>query len=271
VPPACDDKVLTDWNGLLISALTHAAMVYDRHDWLQLAKTAYQAVVDKLSDGSHLYHLYRAHQRKQRGMLDDYANLIAAALRLYQASGESQYLSQACQWAETVQCEFSDQHGAYLMASQQATDLLVRVKNAQDQAYPAGNGVMAYNLVQLYYLTGKQIYQQRYEALIKHFAAELSQDAPFHGSLMQAVSLMDNAVQVVILGSDQTLINAVWRAKTDELIVLPLANTQHLPSQHPAFGKQQIDNKTTIYVCAQQTCGYPISNLTALNQALQND
>ncbi|MDF2530382.1 MAG: thioredoxin protein, partial [Gammaproteobacteria bacterium] len=132
IAPHRDDKVLADWNGLMISGLTYAAMAFERPDWLALAQSCYQAIIKHLADGVELYHMYRAGQKKHIGMLDDYANMVQAALLLYQATGNDDYLAQAKDWVQTVESHFRDPAGGYFSTSSKSQDLIAKVKLGQD-------------------------------------------------------------------------------------------------------------------------------------------
>lgn len=268
MPPGRDDKTLTDWNGLAIAALTRAAMVFERSDWLQMAISIYESVLRHLADGGHLLHAYRAGQARQHGLLEDYAAMILAALTLYQASGMLSYLQQAETWAATVELEFSDQKGGYFTAHIAATDLIVRLKAAQDQAMPAGNGLMAFNLAQLYYLSGKAVYRERTERVLKTFAEDLSASPMFYGYLLRAMILLARAKVVVICGGSHAMVTVAWQAKQPDSLVIPCRDTAELSVGHPAYGKVMQNQQSTAYICEQQTCGYPIIEIEQLKKAL---
>ena len=91
IRPGWDDKVLADWNGLMIAALAHAARVFDRPDWLDAAATAFRFVVERMETDGRLAHAYRAGQAKVQGTASDYANMIWGALGCYQATNDPAY------------------------------------------------------------------------------------------------------------------------------------------------------------------------------------
>ncbi|MGF1626175.1 MAG: thioredoxin domain-containing protein, partial [Alphaproteobacteria bacterium] len=119
IRPGRDDKILTDWNGLMIAALAGAAMVFDRTDWLRTATDAYDHVraVLETPDGR-LMHSRRAGQNRHVATLDDYAQMIAAALALHQASGDPQPLAQARTWLGVLDAHYWDrEHGGYFFTA----------------------------------------------------------------------------------------------------------------------------------------------------------
>ena len=102
IRPGWDDKVLADWNGLMIAALVHAARVLDRPEWLTAAARAFHFVLQHMETGGRLIHCWRAGQAKAQATANDYANMIWAALRLFQATNESAFLTAAERWCATL-------------------------------------------------------------------------------------------------------------------------------------------------------------------------
>ena len=98
--------MLADWNGLMIAALAHAARVFDRPDWLQAGRARLRFRPPAMDDGRPPAHAYRAGQAKAPGTASDYANMIWAALRLYQATNDPAYLAAAERWCATLDRHF---------------------------------------------------------------------------------------------------------------------------------------------------------------------
>ena len=109
IRPGWDDKILADWNGLMIAALARAAIVFERPDWLALSERAFACIVTKLAAGDgRLYHAYRAGLAKAPATASDYANMTWAALRLFAATGSDTYLDQAVRWTEVLDRHYWD-------------------------------------------------------------------------------------------------------------------------------------------------------------------
>ena len=107
--PGWDDKVLADWNGLMIAALANAAAVFQRDDWLAAAVRAWRFVMDTMRDeNGRLFHSHRAGKRLHRGTLDDYANMARAGLALFEATGEARYLDEAKALVAVLDRHFAD-------------------------------------------------------------------------------------------------------------------------------------------------------------------
>ena len=157
VPPGRDDKVLADWNGLMIAALARAGAVFDRPDWVGLARRAFRFVTEHMMTGDRLAHSWRAGRTLDRAFLEDYASMAAAALALFEQTGEPSYLRLAERWLARLDADYLDQDaGGYFQVAAGARDVLVRAKNAQDGPTPAGNGLLLGVLARLHLMTGER-------------------------------------------------------------------------------------------------------------------
>ncbi len=273
VHPGRDDKVLADWNGLLIEALAFAGLVFDEPEWIALAKTAFDFITRKLvlDDSGRLYHSYCAGRARHRALLDDYANMIAGALTLHEATQAPHYLEQARVWAVIVEDDFSDpETGGYFNASRQADDLIVRPKTIHDAAVPAGNATMIRNLARLSYLTGADDYRTRADAAVRAFGGEIERSVMPVTSFLNACDMLWNAVQIVICGESDELQRAIYDQPVPNRVVQKIAPGTELPSNHPATGKGLVEEKPTVYVCEGPTCSAPITDADALRDHLKS-
>ena len=281
VAPRRDDKILTDWNGLMISGLTEAALAFDRPDWLDLATGAFHFLAENASDGDRLYHSWQAGRARLDGLLEDYANMIHAATRLHEATGDLDYLADARRWAATVETHFAAAEGAYHQSSDLADDVISRTRSCTDQPNPSGNARLAEGLVRLFYLTGEAEFRTRAEAIIAVFAHEARGNAIGLASLVGAADLLARAVQVVIVGGDTSggdtsgvddLRTAAFHAPEPNRIVIPVSGgAAALGPDHPAAGKTATGGKATAYVCRGQTCTAPITQAPELARELAED
>ena len=274
IRPSWDDKVLADWNGLMIAALAQASMAFDEGTWLALAETAFQAIVRDMSIDGRLRHSYRAGQAKHSALLDDYANMIRAAISLYEATFKPTYLDTAEGWIENVEIHYRDHdNGGYFYSADDAEALITRTRTVVDSAIPAGNGVMVQVLAKLFHLTGNDRYRADATASLRAFAPEAHSNFLAVPTLLNAFDLLTNATQVVIIGhaqldATQDLTRQVFHASVPNLAFLKLETTDKLPPTHPAAGKMQIDDQPTAYVCMGTVCSQPITGVDELGEAL---
>jgi uncharacterized protein YyaL (SSP411 family) len=201
VKPGCDDKVLVDWNGLMIAAMAKAANVFERQDWLDVAIEAFDFVNGAMTtDDGRLLHSWRAGRAQHLAVLDDYAALCRAALALYEATGAPCYLERSQRWVEHVENHYRDQNGGYFFTAEDADALIARAKIADDSALPSGNGMMLQVLALLYYLTGDGVYRDRAERMVNAFSGTIRLRALGFSSLLNGMEMMRDAIQIVVIG-----------------------------------------------------------------------
>ncbi|HTV88994.1 MAG TPA: thioredoxin domain-containing protein, partial [Stellaceae bacterium] len=199
--PGLDDKILADWNGLMIAALAEAGLAFDRADWIALAARAFAFVRDRMTgpDGR-LRHSWRGGVARHPASVDDYANLCRAALALYEATGEAAYLDQARAWVAVLDRHYWDAaDGGYFFAADDTSDLIARVKSAADAAVPAGNGTLVGVLTRLALLAGEDACRKRAEAVIAAFSGELGRNFFPLATLINNAELTERAVQIVLV------------------------------------------------------------------------
>jgi uncharacterized protein YyaL (SSP411 family) len=272
VPPDRDDKVLADWNGLAIAALTQAAMVFDRADWLDAAETAFDFVASRMTTGdSRLHHSWRG-GRVHPGTLDDYANMARAALFLYQATDKYTYLSVALSWTAVLARHFAGADGAYYFTADDTETLITRTRTAADTAVPAGNGTMIEVLARLFFLTGEAAYRDHAEQLIAAFSGELDRNFFPLSTYLLGVDYLAEATQLAIVGDPATprtasLLKIARKAGMASICLQRVAPGTALPPGHPAHGKIG-SGDAAAYLCRNQTCSLPITDPETLAQSL---
>jgi uncharacterized protein len=273
IKPGWDDKVLADWNGLMIAALARASLAFDEPSWLAAATRAFAFVAAHMSSAGRLSHAYRAGRLKHAGCLDDYANMIDAALALYEATGGDAYLAHAVEWSDATERHFADpDHGGYFFTADDVGDVILRTKSANDNATPAGNGVMIANLARLYCLTAEDGYRVRASAAITAFSGQLRTNLFGLATYLNSVELLETAIQVVLVGvvgepGFEALRRAAYAASSPNRVVLLVDPAAVLPAGHPAQGKTY-RGRAAAYVCRAMTCSLPIEQAAELRAAL---
>ncbi|MGH6931297.1 MAG: thioredoxin domain-containing protein, partial [Dongiaceae bacterium] len=274
VRPGWDDKVLADWNGLMIAALAAAAQAFDQPEWLAAAADALDFVAVTMTVDGRLTHSWRQGVARNPATLEDYACLAWAALALHEATGDDRFLAQAGSWVATLDRHYWDPAGGgYFTTADDTRDVIVRTKNANDNAVPSGNGVMVGVLARLFHLTGLQDFQARADALIAAFSGELNRNFLTLATMLNNNELLQRAQQIVIIGArgaadTRALLAAVHGRSLPNRILTVLAPGDELPAGHPAAGKSPIKGAATAYVCRGTTCSLPIVAPSGLSQAL---
>ncbi|MBT6090212.1 MAG: thioredoxin domain-containing protein [Rhodospirillaceae bacterium] len=279
VRPDRDDKILADWNGLMIQALARAGMAFSNPDWISLSRTTFDTILSTMiwqdSEGrNRIAHSLCGGRLQPVDMLDDYANLIAGALALHSATGDDTMMKQAIEWADLVHALFWNEGGhGYFFTASDAENLIVRTTQVTDTATPSGNGVMLGNLARLFYLTGDDRFRIRAEALIEAFDADAMRHFPHTCAFLNGFEIFTNAIQVVVVGSRadedvRSLLSAALSASLPNLILSTVDDTDSLPAGHAAHGKSAVDGKAAAYICRGPVCQAPVTTANDLKAAL---
>ena len=210
-----------------------------------------------------LAHSWRAGQVKAPGTASDYANMIWAALRLLQATGEPALLIAAERWCATLEEHFwVEDGGGYAFTADDTADVIVRMRSAHDDATPNANALMISNLVALHLITGKRAYLDRAEAIAHGFAADLARNSLGHCGLLAGFFDLIAPQQVVVIGTadleaSAQLAKAMFKLSLPGAVQQVVADARGLPLAGALAGKTALAGKPAAYACIGPTCSVP--------------
>ncbi len=250
-----DDKILTSWNGLMIAAMSHLYRVTGNPDYLKMAEDAQAFILDKLCEDGTLYISYRSGKRSGKGLLDDYANEIFALLALYGAALDNRYLEQALEFCDRVISDFYDEEqGGFFLYGREHEQLILRPKETYDGAVFSGNSAMAYNLVQLYYLTGDERLGALAERQLGFMSAESSRyPAGYAMFLVALLDYLDPPEKITAVLKDRKKMSELPRR-------IPLGTVVRVIDR-PTEEFPLKNDKMTFYVCRGHACQPPTNEL----------
>jgi uncharacterized protein YyaL (SSP411 family) len=281
VRPLLDDKILTDWNGLMIAAVARAGRALDDVGLLEAAGRAEAFIWERMWNDGELFHRYRDGATGIVATLDDYAFLAWGELELHQGGLDTRHLRRAADLSEAMVDRFWDDRGGGLFVSQaDQDDLIVRQKEVYDGAIPSGNSVAMLNLIRLSRLTGKPRYEQYAQEIVKAFSGEVAAHPSSYTQLLIALDVaLAPSREIVIVGErgaeDTEAMLAVVRAHVDPGTVLlvrsPGRDGDQLVEIAPFledFG--MIDGRATGYVCEGYVCQRPVTTVEELTVLLES-
>jgi len=272
VRPGLDDKVLADWNGLMIAALTNASLMFGEPAWRDMAVRAFDFVARTMSRGDRLGHSWRAGQLKFPGLASDFAAMIRAALALYEATGEQKYLDRALAWQRSLDRDYADgQTGTYYLTAADAEGLVIRPAATTDEATPNHNAVAAGNLIRLALLAGDDAWRENADRLIAAIAPQAVENLYMHMALLNATDLRLRAAEIVVTGEgagSDALLEAARKLPPLDRIVLHAPSAAALAPNHPARVKLDASREPQAFVCIGQTCSLPVTDPTGLIGAM---
>lgn len=277
VHPAKDDKIITSWNGLMIYALTHAAIAFNDKKYLEAAVKSATFIRDNLWKGEILLRRWREGDARFEGCLDDYAFLIHGLIALFEADAGSEWLEFAMTLTSTLSSDFKAKGGAFFLTSGRDPHLILRRVEFYDGAEASGNGVHAENLIHLAQLTGNRDYLEEAQDILKGAKDHIDMYPPgacYH--LMALQRLLDNEAPTIIVSlnekeehkaeiekllADRFMPHkaVIWRRESDETIrdLLPQCRD-----------KTPVDGKTALYICYPTRCKEPITDLSEMSQVI---
>ncbi|MFX1492134.1 MAG: thioredoxin domain-containing protein [Promethearchaeota archaeon] len=280
IHPHKDDKILTDWNGLMIAALAKSARVLDEPIFFEAAKHAATFVLTQMqNEEGRLLHRYRDGEATIPAFLDDYAFMIWGLLELYETTLEPEYLQKAIDLNTELFAHFWDEtHGGFFFTADDAEDLLVRKKDAYDGAIPSGNSVAMLNLLRLARITAESDLELKAAKIGQAFAGDVLSTPPGFTLMISSVDFaVGPSFEIVIVGdlaaSDtQTMVKTInnqFLPNTVTLLIPTDDNGEVLMKLAP-FTKdyKPIDGKATAFVCANHVCQRPTTDVKTMLKLL---
>jgi uncharacterized protein YyaL (SSP411 family) len=263
VRPGLDDKVLADWNGLMIAALANAGAMIGQPEWIGLAARAFDFIAKDMTRGDRLGHSWRDGKLLYPGLASDYAAMIKAALALHEATGQKKYLDQALAWQAAFDRHYANENnGGYYLTADDAEGLVVRPDSTVDDATPNPNGIAADNLIRLAAFTGDESYRAKADRLISGVVSEGAENLFGRISILNAADLRIGGAEIVIAGADDgSLTNAALKLPSLVRTVLRAPSADALSSSHPAREKiRAAGTGAAAFVCIGQTCSLPVTS-----------
>jgi len=275
VRPFLDDKVLTDWNGLMIAALASGAKAFDEPRYRDAAARAADFVLTNLvREDGRLVKRWRAGDADHDAMLEDHAFLAWGLVELYEATGEVRWLREAQRIADLALEHFWDEDGGgFFLSPDDGETLFVRAKDVYDGAIPSGNSVMALVLARLARMTGRVAYEERAWGVLEAFSGQLQRMASGHTQLLLALDFLRGPSSEVVVvsggdGPEAEVASRIFRPFLPRKVVLHLhAGAKGLKELAPYAAELPAseDAAATLFVCREFTCSAPT---TSIDEAL---
>lgn len=267
--PFVDDKVLTSWNGYMIAALAKAGTAFNNPAYTEMAATALTFIQENMFKHGRLMARFRDGEVKYQANLDDYATLLWASIELYGATFSLNYLQNAKELAETMTDLFWDKaYGGFYFNGSDSEQLIARDKVIYDGAHPSGNAVAAVMMTRLGFLTGDKRYQDMVDDMHHTFFQDIRQDVIGSPMFLESIFLMDMPTkEVVIIGKENDpnrmqLLEQLREEYLPHVSVLAAENASDFQAIAPfASTSEQMENKTTIYICKDNSCQEPTTDI----------
>ncbi len=275
--PFTDEKIITGWNGLMITAFASGYMVLHGKNYLEVAIRAGEFLWNNMwTDSGILLRIYSNSGSKINGCLEDYAYFLEAMLSLYEASFDLVWIERANQLADKMISEFYDiEEGGFFMSGLSSEVLIARLKNAADEAIPSANAIAILSILKLGHLTGNKHYLDVGARSVNAFKCRIDKNPAAHTGILAAADFMESSITEVIFTG--ALENSTFGDMRDALHqdyrpnkVVAWNNNSQTSELIPLLsGKSTIDGLPVAYVCEEETCHSPVRSGKALANLLK--
>jgi uncharacterized protein len=266
--PGLDDKRLTSWNALMISALAEAGAVLERDDYLDAARATAEFLLGDLRDSDgRLLRSWKDGTAKLNAYLEDHAYLLEALLTLYEASFEPRWFEAARELADTMIERFADpEQGGFFETSADHERLIARRKDLEDHPIPAGNSSAAYGLLRLAALTGEHEYERHAESVLRLLWELAPKHPQAFGHLLQALDFhLARTREVALVGDDDGELARTVRSRFRPHLVLAGGDPDGVPL---LAGREPVEGRAAAYVCENFACKLPVTEPAELEELL---
>jgi uncharacterized protein YyaL (SSP411 family) len=266
--PGLDDKRLTSWNALMISALAEAGAVLERPDYVDAARGCADFLIGSLRDGhGRLLRTWKDGEARLNAYLEDHAYLLEALLTLYESTFEPRWFAEARALADTMIERFADEdNGGFFETSSDHERLLARRKDLEDHPIPSGNASAAYGLLRLAALTGEHSYEERAVSVLRLLHELAAKHPQAFGHLLQAMDFHLSPVkEVALVGDDTHPLERVVRGEFRPHIVVAGGAPDGVPLLK---GRPPVDGRAAAYVCERFACKAPVTEPEELERLL---
>jgi uncharacterized protein len=257
--PALDDKRLTAWNALMISALADAGAALERQDYTDAAVACAEFIWRDMRDGEgRLLRTYNRGQARLGAYLEDHAYLLEALLTLYETTFDPRWFAAARELAETILARFSDaENGGFFATADDHELLIARRKELEDAPIPAGASSAAFGLLRLSALTGEHRYEEAALGVLRLLHVVAPEHPAAFGHLLQALDFHFATVkEVAIVGPDAAPLERVVRGEFRPHLVVAGGPADGVPLLE---GRDPVDGRAAAYVCERFACLRPVT------------
>jgi uncharacterized protein YyaL (SSP411 family) len=264
--PGLDDKRLTAWNALTISALAEAGAVLEREDHLDAARNCATFIWEEMRDADgNLLRTYKDGRAHLNAYLEDHAFLLEALLTLYEATFEQQWFERARELARTTIARFADpERGGFFSTSGDHEPLIARRKEIGDHPTPSGNSAAAFGLLRLAALAGERTYEQEAESVFRLFSGPAANRPDAFAHLLRAIDFhLSPTKEVALIGDDLDDLARTVRSKHHPHLVLA-GGPEGSDTPELLRGRPTLNGSPTAYVCESFACKQPVTDARSL-------
>ncbi|MGQ9695868.1 MAG: thioredoxin domain-containing protein [Thermodesulfobacteriota bacterium] len=266
--PATDKKIITAWNGLMISAFVLGFEITENNNYLKVAQEAASFIIESMKRNGLLFRALAKDQPQIMGFADDYAFFIQALLDLYEATFDKKYLKIAIDLNQEMIDRFGDeQNGGYFYTAKEKDSLIIRPKNIYDQVIPSANSIAVSNLIRLSFLMGDELWRERARKIIRLYYPSISENPLAFSYMLSNFEFFFNPIEIKLIGfkdysKTQRMLSKIYKRYLPHKIL-----DYQDPPELPRDGKEPYPS---IIICRQFTCLPALHEEEELEKVLSN-
>ncbi|MGI0075115.1 MAG: thioredoxin domain-containing protein, partial [Nitrosotalea sp.] len=272
VRPGRDDKIMTSWNSLMVTAFVKGYRVTGEQDFVDAARNAIYFIESKLTKDGELLHTYKDGQSKLKAYLDDYAYFVNALLDYFEVAPSKKYLDLAVYYANYLIEHFWDEtQKNFFFTADNHEKLIIRTKNIYDLSLPSGNSVAAGVMLRLYHLTHEKKYLDVSLKVMESLAIMAAENPFGFGQLLNTIySYLQKPVEITLVNTiNDNVKNYLLKKFIPEAILVMISKKEDLENLKELqffAGKEFDDTKTKVYVCRDFTCSLPLGDISEIEK-----
>ena len=274
IQPGKDDKVLTAWNGLMISAFVKGHKISGKSKYLDVALTATDFYQEQFEKHGVLQRVFKDGKSKLNAYLDDYAYLANAVVDMFEITGKQNYLNFAIKLSDhLIEHFWDDKKSNFFFTADDHEKLIIRPKSNYDLSMPSGNSVAANTLLRLYHITQEEKFHKISQKILES-QATLAAENPFAFGYMLNVLYLEiqKPTEITILNTQNSQIISTLNKKfLPESIMVIISDNDELDtlSKFSFFaGKEFPTDQTNVFVCKNFSCSLPLTSISDVEENL---
>jgi len=271
--PGIDDKIITSWNSMMISAFTKGYRISGNDKYLNVATTAAKFFTEQFSKHGFIHRTFKNGIPKLNGYLDDYAYLINSLIDVFEITAESYFLDMAQKIANyMVEHFWTDSEKSFYFTADTHESLIIRPKNYYDLSVPSGNSVAANALLKLHHLTQNEKFLEISKKILESNGTSAAENPFAFGYLLNVMNLyLNSPTEITIVNTENSkIVDSLYKKFIPEALIITIKTEKNLASlsKYPFFEGKEFSNQTKVTICKNFSCSLPLSELSEIEKSL---
>jgi hypothetical protein len=271
--PGTDDKIITSWNSMMISAFAKGYRISGNEEYLNAAVNAAKYFSEQFSKHGFIHRTFKNDTPKLNGYLDDYAYLVNSLIDVFEITSDAYFLDVAQKIAHyMIEHFWNDIEKSFYFTADTHESLIVRPKNYYDLSVPSGNSVASNALLKLHYLINNEKFLQISKQILELNSTSAAENPFAFGYLLNVMNLyLNHPTEITIINPENSkIVNFLYKKFMPEGIIISINNEKNLKllSKYQFFEGKEFSNKTHVTICKNFTCSLPLSELSEIEENL---